>query len=312
MILYFHGRDFTILNGGQALHCQGEYIYVDIGDKRQTFTLLNSCNDQTYAPLSLTFGEGLPLPKNNALSIYKLPNATYLVHFNNPKLLTERTFYYATTLNENIKLCVTYNGGLSITVTEGITMHLGSDLFPTYANAKMHKLANRWLIFLEIHHFGGVRLYVFGKTDKPVLLFSNDVVDYFFENGHLKTVSLVNDIFSHRLEIIWQFDSNGQLAVKNYQLSATQKHAYLPALLPAAFLQTLSLGGNVKEFLTEELFLRFNDLKEFFGDYHKQVIMPYFNFGEIALAYKQTDNIYQCDIYHFQLSNDRIANVIKY
>ena len=122
----------------------------------------------------------------------------------------------------------------------------------------------------------------------------------------------MKDISKHIIEINWQF-TNGEFV--EGQKSITQSESFcignLPKdILPYAFLEDLLVGGEIKEYLTEDMFSKSNKLKGFFGEFLGVCPPPTFrNATEVGLIYAKDTNIFEVNYFIFEFENGKICNI---
>ena len=170
------------------------------------------------------------------------------------------------------------------------------------------------LAFLGVEFNGDKkRLALYHITEKVDKKFFSEVTEYSFSNG-LYTKFEILDISKHIVEINWEF-TNGEFIEeqKNVTQSASFCIANLPKdILPYAFLEDLLVGGEIKEYLTEDMFSKENKLKGYLGNFLGVCPPPIFrNPLEVGLIYAKDTNIFEVNYYIFEFEKGKICNIKK-
>lgn len=149
-----------------------------------------------------------------------------------------------------------------------------------------------------------------GKIQK---MFSKNVCDFSFENGFSTTEDFL-DIAKHKLTCSWRFEMDK--LVKG-QTSLSTKENFCIDNLPThivgyAFLEELLCGGDITDYLADNIKENQNYLTEYFGEFLGIMPPPDFrDFNEIGLIYKCSENKYKVEYFKFELQSKRICNIIK-
>ena len=147
--------------------------------------------------------------------------------------------------------------------------------------------------------------------NKITKVFCRDIESFCTDNG-FSTTELFEDIAGHKIVCDWAF-LDGSIKVVNKKISY-QKDFCLD-ILPSefvgyAFLEEFLVGGEIKDFLCEQMQDKAKYLKDFFLDYIGVCPPPSFrDYDEVALIYKKTQNTYYLNYYKFEIENKRITNV---
>ena len=148
------------------------------------------------------------------------------------------------------------------------------------------------------------------KTQK---VFLRQVSEFSVENG-FKTTEEFLDIAKHKLTCSWNLQNN--LMVKgDISLCASEKFCVdnLPKhLIAYAFLEELCLGGDIAEYLAENIKKNQSYLADYFGEFLGIMPTPDFRrFDEIGLIYRYGQNKYRVEYFCFELQDRKICNIVK-
>ena len=167
--------------------------------------------------------------------------------------------------------------------------------------------------FVGVHFLGKNNLLVCFLLDSNITkVFSKPTISFSIENG-LKTFHEFLDIAKHKVTAEWDFE--GSLKAKNtiierdenYNVQSLENH-----LIPYAFLEEFMLGGNVDEFLSDDLKENARHLKGFFGEYIGVFPPPEFrSLNEVGLIYCQNENKYYAEYFTFDLIEKKIYGIKK-
>ncbi len=157
-----------------------------------------------------------------------------------------------------------------------------------------------------------IRLY--DTTTKPIrCIFSRTVNEFSFEKEFITTEN-VNDMAKHKITCSWDYDGN-LLQEKTKTVSKSDNFIInlIPEkLLPFAFTEELFVGGNVDEFLAENLQANADKLKGFFGDFIGVFPPPPFMEEDcVGVIYPNGKNKYIAEYFYFEISNGKITGIKK-
>ncbi len=171
-------------------------------------------------------------------------------------------------------------------------------------------LANKHLVsicFLENEKL----LNCYLLDDKIQKVFCKKVSDFSFENG-FKTTEDFLDIAKHKLTCSWQMERD-KLVKGDTFLSKKEGFCVdnLPqCLIGYAFLEELMCGGDVSEYLDDNVKQNKDFLSQYFGEFLGVMPPPDFRrFDEIGLIYKQKENLYYVQYFCFEINNKKICNI---
>lgn len=148
-------------------------------------------------------------------------------------------------------------------------------------------------------------------TDKIQKKFFAEVDEYNFDNGFYTKYRLA-DISKHIVEINWQIIDGkfceGQKAItqsKNFCIDNLTKD-----ILPYAFLEDFLIGGDIKEYLTEETFSKAEKLKGYLGEFIGVCPPQTFrNQSEVGLIYTKNKNVFEVNYFTFEFEKNKICNI---
>ncbi len=167
--------------------------------------------------------------------------------------------------------------------------------------------------FVAVHFLDSNLLTCFLLEDKITKVFSKTTENVLFNDG-LKTTHTFLDIAKHKLTIEWGY-FNYSLTTKNTFIERDENYKVSDlsdSIIPYAFLEELLVGGNVDEFLSQDLKKNSNHLKGFFGDYIGVFPPPDFrNLDEIGLVFCKSEKEYYAEYFSFDVVNKKICNIKK-
>ena len=167
--------------------------------------------------------------------------------------------------------------------------------------------------FIAVHFLEKNLLTCFLIEDKITKVFSKNIDEVCFENG-LKTTQKFLDIAKHKLIIEWDF-LGGKLIAKSTNVERDENYKVedlSDAIIPYAFLEEFLVGGNVDEFLCDDLKKNAGHLKGFFGEYIGVFPPPEFrSIDEVGLVFCKSENQYFAEYFSFDIKNKKICNIKK-
>lgn len=133
-------------------------------------------------------------------------------------------------------------------------------------------------------------------------------------NGNLKTTELLLDMAKHKINATWEY-ANGRFTVKEKSIEKSadfNKDLISERLIPYAFLEELSVDGEVLDYLGGTIKDNATRLKDFFGEFVGVFPPPTFRkIEEVGLIYHDRDNLYHVEYYIFSIENRKIINITK-
>ena len=133
-------------------------------------------------------------------------------------------------------------------------------------------------------------------------------------NDKLLTTEQIFDMAKHTVKCVWEYkDGNISLAEKSVQSSPNFcKEQLNPKLIPYAFLEELSVGGNYAEYLGGTVKENANRLSEFLGEFIGVFPPPVFrDINEVGVIYANGQNRYKVEYFTFAVENNLIVNLTK-
>jgi len=156
-------------------------------------------------------------------------------------------------------------------------------------------------------------LLIFDIRDKIIKIFEREVSSYNFENGFSTTENLL-DIAKHTVISSWEYQ-NGTLTEKNKRVNCSNdfdKDKLNEKILPYAFLEEFLCGGNIDDYLSDNVKENKLSLKDYLGDFIGIMPPPSFKkYDYIGLIYSKHQNVYFVKYFRFELSNRKICNLTK-
>lgn len=134
-----------------------------------------------------------------------------------------------------------------------------------------------------------------------------------FENGKLSACLPLSERLGRVVDCAWVLE-NGSLTRVKYILKQERAETENPTLerlrdelLPFAFFESVRIGANLDDFLSDELLSRQDDLRAFLGAFC--AVTPTQTVNRCALLRKQAERIYQAAYFTVTLSNGKIIDV---
>ena len=155
---------------------------------------------------------------------------------------------------------------------------------------------------------GNGEIAVFDERAK-LLLFER-VLSYTLENGELNATLPLSDRLNRQAECVWKIE-NGSLERVSYVLRQSSKNGddVLDDLLPFAFFESVLIGANFEEFLSDELQAKADSLREFLGDFRDVVLTP--TPKEVGLVYQKAERLFEVRYFRVETENGKITDVQK-
>lgn len=152
------------------------------------------------------------------------------------------------------------------------------------------------------------------KIDKKITrLFFRQVDEYDVSNG-LSTTEKFNDIAKHTLQITWGLDCS-ELKEKNRKVSHAQTFSLTnlhEKIIPYAFLEQLLVGGNLDDYLCDNIKENSNMLGDYFGSFIGVCPPPAFYDKDcVGVIYREKENVYKLEYFAFDIQNRKISNINK-
>lgn len=174
------------------------------------------------------------------------------------------------------------------------------------------KLGGEPLVAVKV--FGkNTSLLIFSITNDIKKVFSNTITEYFFQNG-LTTKLCLKDLAKHIITKTWEY-KNGAFSLTAIDIEKKKGFNFnaLPNQLKGyAFFEELLIGGNILEFLTENMQTKANKLKGYLGDYIGVIPPPRFHEqNKVGLVYKNTCSFYSVRYFRPTFIGDKIDNLTE-
>lgn len=156
-------------------------------------------------------------------------------------------------------------------------------------------------------------LLIFDIKNDIKCLFFKEVEQFNLDNG-LCTTEAFNDIAKHRVTSYWKMEK-GYLKEKDRVITQSENFSInklCPNILPFAFLEQLYCGGNIDEFLSQNIKENAHLFHGFFGKFIGVFPPPAFIDKEcVGVIYNVKENVYEVKYFCFEFENNKISNVKK-
>lgn len=171
-----------------------------------------------------------------------------------------------------IRTTVYGDNGLKVTLeSDGVTDIFNLDFYSL--NAKIYTAYYSYGTIIAVH-FTDVKkiaVYLFRSNGfKQVLLCDCDTLSL---DKYLTVEQIKKDMLQHL--ITTEYEAGESLTVVNKKVTRKFNDTYSLSkdLLPFAFLEEVLVGGNLADFLCDNLLEKTNAIKEYFGDFIKVVVL---------------------------------------
>lgn len=236
----------------------------------------------------------------------------YLIKFSNPPL--DKKFNVIGQHKEPNLLCTVFNDLKSKLSIETPTDFYAEDLPFEILSVQFSKgTGNAKNLLAVAYNLDPIRLEVFSVNEKIVKVYSNQVESYLLDQT-LSTTERFNDIAKHVRSSVWEL-KNGVLQQKSINISLKDSFSLQdlpPKLVPFAFLEELLVGGDLAEYLSENILKNKDMLGEYFGDFIGIMPPPIFRrIEEVGLIYHDTNTKYFIEYFSFEIENGKILNIKK-
>lgn len=155
------------------------------------------------------------------------------------------------------------------------------------------------------------KLFCYLVEGKITKVFCKEVSSFSFNNGFC-TTEQKQDIANHQIVCEWGLN-NAELVKKD--ISITKKPDFSLSklnskILGYAFLEEFLCGGEILEYLSENIKENAHLLKDYFLDFIGVFPPPFFRpFNQIGLLYKKTENKYYARYFEFEIENNKLCNI---
>ena len=157
------------------------------------------------------------------------------------------------------------------------------------------------------------RLLLFNVEGKIKKIFERVVQGFSLEGG-FSTYERLKDIAKHSVTTFWTLD-NGNIKPLNKKVGCKEGFNFEnlnDKVIPFAFLEEFSVGGNFKEYLACSIKENADKLGGFFGEYMGIMPPPLFRkIDEIGLVYSIKSNLYIVEYFSFIVENKKITNISR-
>ena len=193
-----------------------------------------------------------------------------------------------------------------------LSVNVGSEVFvatlpPTFAQCTVEKHGD--LLFL----YAQGQLAVYTLQAKRLLW--ERVHGYAVENGVLSATLALSDSLGRVADCKWNCGEN-ELVRTQCTLRQSRTHAGDTArdaiereLIPYAFFESVLIGANYAEMLSDELVKERDKIKGFLGDF--TAISPTDEPQTYALFYPKAENVFQAQYYTVRVKNGKIEDITK-
>ncbi len=191
-------------------------------------------------------------------------------------------------------------GGIQVSIESPQGFFISS-LPPSFSTCELSSHAG--LLFLKSE----TQLAVFTKGGELSLL--ETVYDYFVENGELRATLPLSDRLQRTAECVWSLTEHGCARVQYIIKQAVMENeaTLKDELLPYAFFESVLIGANFEELLTDELLPTAEKLVQFLGEFIAVTLTE--NPCVCGLIRKNAPNLFQVNYYEVEMENGKVKDV---
>lgn len=203
--------------------------------------------------------------------------------------------------NEEISVAVIIDSSIKLIIETNTNMQiLPLTHLPNKLNT--YEICNLNGLYLIIELISKKRTVIALKTDEKLKLCFKKTVDFLSVSDVVTTKTFADTLRCHEITTKWQpsnpfklmqSDANCKFSIENFKDN----------LLPFLFMEELSVGGSLEDFLTEDLLADAVSLKEYVGTIETFFVSPYEENQLIALAQGKPK------IFKFDLEKRKICNL---
>ncbi|MBQ8657742.1 MAG: hypothetical protein IJ506_01265 [Clostridia bacterium] len=146
-------------------------------------------------------------------------------------------------------------------------------------------------------------------SPRAELLLHEKALSYTFENGELRAVLPLSDRLKRTAECVWTLSETGvaRASFTLRQEGAENAERLREELLPYAFFESVLIGAEVTQMLSEELAEKADSLREFLGDFIGVTLTN--DPRELGLVYKKAERLFELKYFRVTVENGKIADV---
>ena len=285
-------------------------VYFGITDKFERFAEV-TLSDRVFAefsaegclPLGFFITEELPFSPPAGCEVYLLKNgiAIYAQEFT-PTDFTLRPIAQQRFEENLVTLFYQGNLHLSLETSEGLFI---STLPPSFMNARFS--FRNGLFLIE----GQNMLAVYTKKGELVLL--EEFLSFSVDGNELIATLPLSDRLSRVAKCRWEMSENGCTRTE-FVLSQPTKNkenatGVLEELLPFAFFESVLIGAEYAEFLSEELLPDKEKLLSFLGNFQSVTLTQDPN--TCGLVKQKAERLFEVDYYTVEVENGKIIDIRK-
>ncbi len=144
---------------------------------------------------------------------------------------------------------------------------------------------------------------------KAQALLCENVLSYQIDGDMLTACLPLSERLGRTAKCTWVAGETALMQTK-FSLQQTQENEQdvHSALLPYAFFESVLIGADYKQFLSEELYPKAQSLKEFLGDFLSVVLTE--RADVCALVYKRSERIFQLRYFSVTVENGKITDIM--
>lgn len=153
---------------------------------------------------------------------------------------------------------------------------------------------------------------VFNIENKITPIMNMQVENLLIEDNSITTTVTYQDIAQHKVTTTWKISDNKVIQTdKKVDCSPTFSPTNcIEQVLPYCFLEELLVGGDIKDYLTQNMLKNASKLTNYLGDFIGIIPPPTFKDQNlIGLVYKKADNLFEVKYLKTEMQNNKISNI---
>ncbi len=284
--------------------------YFGITDRFERFAEL-SLKDKTFIrfspenalPVGFFLTEEIRYTPPQGCDVYLLPDGIAIyAHDFPPSDLALRTV--SQKRFEDVLATLFFQGHLHLSVESPAGFFIAT-MPPSFSKSTLSMHAG--LLFLQTAD----ALAIYTKTGECV--FQENVLSVHMEKNEMRVVLPLSDLFARSAECTYTLTEAGcERTAFTLRQQRTQDGDLSPEkiqseLLPYAFFESLLIGANYAEMLSEELAAKAGDLASFLGDFKAVTLTD--NPRVCGLVYKKAERLFEVRRFTVTVENDKIVEI---
>ena len=289
-------------------------VYFGVTDKFERFADISLKDNifvrfapQNAQPLGFFLNENIRFIPPEGCEVYLLQDALAIYARDFPpqdltlKIITQQRF------QDNL-VTVFQQGALQISIESAFGLFI-STLPPSFASCELSFHADLFFLKCEKH----LAIY----TKKGECVFMEQILRFSVEENTLNATLPLSDLFSRTAECSYALTENGcyrtkctimqHRLIKDDETETQVRQRLENELLPYAFFESVLIGANYAEMLSDELAPDADKIKAYLGDFTAITLTKEPNV--CGLVKKRAERLYEVEYYKVETENGKISDV---